>query len=193
MAKMKHTGGGWFLLTDGSKVKGKAKAEKAQAALAKASPKAKNPNPDLRTTTKKSLGEMSDAHRRHIERWEPFLKNIEAQHVWAATPRFPGRGVGPFFLAVKNGPRNYGIIEFDTSTEERVELSTGVSSPKTILEDFRPYRVTAKEERDALRAAAKSDTTDEVEKPKAKSSTKKTPAKKASTKKVTRKKVAKAS
>ncbi len=184
MAKMKHTGGGWYSLSDGSRVKGKANAEAAQAELASAPPKRKNPNPDLRTTTKKSLGEMSDAHRRHIERWEPFLESIEAQHVWAATPRFPGRGAGPFFLAVKNGPRDYGIIEFDTSNEERVELSTGVTSPKTILEDFRPYRVTAKEERDTLRAAAKSNTTEAEE-------TKEAPAKKASAKKTSTKKVVK--
>ncbi len=163
MAKMKHTGGSWYTLSDGTRVNGKAKATEAQAALANAPTPRVNPNPDLRTTTKKSLGEMSDAHRRHIERWEPFLEAIEAQHVWAATPRFPGRGVGPFYLAVKNGPRNYGIIEFDTSNEERVELTTGVTSPKTILEDFRPYRVTAKEQRDALRAAAKLSTDEIVE------------------------------
>lgn len=163
MATMKHTGGGWYTLTDGSKVKGKVNAEAAQAALAKPKTQTKNPNPGLATTTKKSLDSMSEAHRRHIERWEPFLASIEAQHVWAATPRFPGRGAGPFFLAVKNGPRNYGIIEFDTSTEERVELATEVSSPKTILEDFRPYRVTAKKERDALRAAAKLSTDEIVE------------------------------
>ncbi len=179
MAKMEHTGGGWYTLSDGSKVKGKADATAAQAALVKA-PKAKaNPNPGLVTTTKKSLDDMSDAHRRHIERWEPFLEAIGAQHVWAATPRFPGRGAGPFFLAIKIGPRNYGLVEFNTDTEVLVELADGVVSPKTILEDFRPYRATAKEERDALRAAAKSpkDEDEVVEAPKKKVTRKKVTAK----------------
>ncbi len=165
MANMKHTGGSWYTLSDGTRVNGKAKAEAAQAALSDAPTPRVNPNPDLVTTTKKSLDDMSDAHRRHIERWEPFLNTIGAQHVWAGTPRFPGRGLGPYFLAIKIGPRNYGLVEFNTETEELVQIADGVSSPKTILEDFRPYRVTAKSERDALRSAAKSTTEEPAEEP----------------------------
>jgi hypothetical protein len=116
-----------------------------------------SPNPDLTTTTKKSLDSMSEAHRRHIERWEPFLSLIGGEHVWAATPRFAGRGEGAFFLAVKIGPKNYGIAEFDTSKKLKAKyVVKDVVSPKAILTQFGEYRKTAKAERDAARAASKS-------------------------------------
>lgn len=148
---LKQVGRGVYELPNGEKVRGKAKAEAALAALDKA-----GPNPDLSTTTKKGLDEMSDAHRRHIERWEPFVSALGVDHVWAATPRQPGRGDGPFYLAVKFGAKNYGIVSFDTSEPKTAPkvLVEGITSPKAILAEFRSFREQAKSERDAARAAA---------------------------------------
>lgn len=103
----------------------------------------------LRTTHKKALDAMSPAHRRWIERWEPMIEAIGAQHVWVSVPRFKGRGDGPFFLGIKVGPRNYAIVEFDTSkkTQKSKTLVANIASPKTLLEQFGEYRAAARSER----------------------------------------------
>ncbi len=134
----------------------------------------KSVNPTLKTTTKKSLDAMSEAHRAKIERWEPMLTAIGAEHIWASSPRFRGRGEGPFYLAVKAGSKDYRIVSFDTSkpTVKAKVLVKGVTSPKTILTQFGEYRLMAKAERGT------------AEKPVAKSAPK-TPAK-AAAKKVVR-------
>lgn len=169
-----HTGGGWYELPNGERIRGKAKAQAALDAMpSKASSSRPDPNPDLTTTTKKGTDEMTDAHRRHIERWEPVVEAMDIDHVWAATPRTPGRGDGPFFLAVKFESKRYGIVSIDTTDPSEFEvLVDDIGSPKTVLQEFKTYRQTAKTERDAARKAAKAEA-----KPKAKA-----------TKKVTRKK-----
>lgn len=164
-----HKGAGYYELPDGSRVRGKAKAQAALDAL-----QTEGPNPDLKTTTKKGTDEMTDAHRRHIERWEPVVDALGIDHVWAATPRAPGRGDGPFFLAVKFESKRYGIVALDTTdlSQEPEVLVDNVTSPKVILQEFRAFRSQAKAERDKLRSEAKA-------KPEAKAKTsKKTVAKK---------------
>lgn len=120
-------------------------------------PKAPAPiNPGLTTTTKKSLDSMSEAHRAKIERWEPVLSLLGAQHVWASSPRFVGRGDGPFYLAVKAGAKDYRIVSFDTSKSVKAKvLVKGITSPKEILRQFGEYRTMAKAERTAAGAKAK--------------------------------------
>lgn len=97
---------------------------------------------------------MSEAHRRHIERWEPFLARLGAEHVWAATPRDRGRSGSRFYLALKVGAKSYSIVEFDSSakaSESTKTLVADIASPKTVLETFKTYREMAKVERDAAR------------------------------------------
>lgn len=169
MPNLVHVGGGWFEVA-GERIRGRAAAESRVAEL---EGRGSSPNPDLATTTKKGLDEMTDAHRRWVERWEPYLASIGAglglagpiDHCWAASPRSPGRAATRFYLAIKVGPRDYRVIEFDTATGDTVERVGPTASPKAILAEFRPYRVAARAERDAARSG---ETDAETAKPKRK-------------------------
>lgn len=134
----------------------------------------------LRTSHKNPLDTMSKAHFDKIMKWEPMLEAIGGHHVWAQSPRFVGRGDGPYYLAIKVGAKDYRIVEFDSSkpTTKAKVVKDGVKSPKEILNQFGPYRLAAKVERDEKRAAAKSAT-----KPATKPATKST----ATTKRVVKK------
>ena len=134
-------------------------------------PAAASVNPTLKTTTKKSLDSMSVAHRAKIERWEPMLSALGAQHVWASSPRAVK---GSFYLAIKVGPKSYSIVSFDTNkpTVKAKVLVKGITSPKAALSAFGEYRSMAKAERDASRkpatkTAASKPATKTVRKPRA--------------------------
>lgn len=121
---------------------------------------------ELRTSHKKGLDEMSSAHRTKIERWEPMLSAIGAEHVWASSPRTSGRAPGLFYLAVKVASKNYAIVGFDTSTPttKATVLVGSIASPKALLEQFGAYRLMAKAERTGVavktsKASAKKATT----------------------------------
>jgi hypothetical protein len=106
------------------------------------------------TSTRKSLDDMSEAHRAHIEKWDPHLSALRGQHVWAAVSRTPGRGVeGPVYVAVKRGPKDYVIVDYDTAkmvkvTPKRV-LADGFESSGALMEAFKEYRQMAKDARAA--------------------------------------------
>ena len=162
-----------------------ARREKTMAKTTTKAVEVKGVNPDLTTTTKKSLDAMSNAHRAKIERWEPMLSTIGAQHVWASSPRTPSRGEGPQYLAIKAGSKDYRIVSFDSSkpTVKAKVLVKGITSPKGLLEQFGEFRNKAKDERDSARAAAKAKTQSKAKaQPKAssKSTTKRAPRKPAS-------------
>lgn len=139
------------------------------------------------TKTRKSLDDMSESHRQHIEKWEPHLDNLRGEHVWAAVMRVPGRGVsGPCYVAVKRGSKDYAIVDYDTEKQPNVTpkrvLSDGFESSTALMEAFKEYRQMARDERAAAKPAAKT----------AKAPTrKKAPAKKAAAKKTTKKPAAK--
>lgn len=113
-----------------------------------------------RTKTRKSLDEMSEAHRAHVEKWEPHLEQLRGEHVWAAVMRVPGRGIdGPCYVALKRGPKDYVIVDYDTekqppATPKRI-LEDGFESSSAVMEAFKPYRAKAKEERNQARSDAK--------------------------------------
>ena len=134
----------------------------------------------LRTTTRKSLDDMSEAHRKHIEKWEPHLEALRGEHVWAAVSRTPGRGtLGPVYVALKRSAKDYIIADYDTEKRTPVTPSRVLSeygSSSELLTAFREFRQKAKDERaQCLKDAAKS-------KPK-KTAPKKAAAKKAAPKK----------
>ncbi len=137
------------------------------------------------TSTRKSLDEMSDAHRDHIEKWDPHLPMLRGEHVWAAVSRTPGRGVeGPVYVALKRGAKDYAIVDYDTATKPKITpkrvLAEGFESSGALMEAFGEYRAMAKEERNAAKSTTK---------PKAKVKAK--PTRKAAPKKTTRKPSAK--
>lgn len=103
----------------------------------------------LKTSTRKGLDEMSDSHRAHIEKWEDHVEAMGAEHVWASTNRFAGRGgEGPVYAAIKRGSKDYAIVSYDTSTGKKAKvLVDGFESSKTLMEAFKEYREMAKEER----------------------------------------------
>lgn len=147
-------------------------------------------NGELKTSTRKSLDEMSESHRQHIEKWEPHLEQLKAEHVWAAVSRVPGRGVdGPMYVAIKRGAKDYAIVDYDTEKQVKVTpkrvLEDGFESSTALMEAFKPYRVKAKEERNASKTTAKPKKA-AVKKPTRKAP-KKAAAKKAPAKKPTRK------
>jgi hypothetical protein len=109
------------------------------------------------TSHKKDLDTMSEAHRSKLERWEPMLKAIGAEHVWASSPRFRGRGTGQFYLAVKVASKDYRIVSFDTSkpTVKAKVITKGITSPTVLLSEFKAFRVKAKDERTATAEPAK--------------------------------------
>jgi len=145
----------------------------------------------LKTSTRKSLDEMSESHRAHIEKWEPHVEAMGAEHVWASANRFPGRsGEGPVYAAVKRGQKDYAIVDYNTETQKKAKvLADGFESSKTVMEAFKEYRAMAKEERAAAKPAKKAAT----KKPAAKkpAAKKTTTAKKPAAKKPVRKTVKK--
>lgn len=140
--------------------------------------------------SRKSLKDMSEAHRDHVLFWEPHLENLRAEFVWIAVSRFPERGGnGPHYVAVKRGDKDYAILDYDTSkpkkTDKRAVLDEGFTSSTAMLETFKAYRKKAKDEREAA-AASKKPTP--AKKPVRKTSTAKAkPAPKTTAKKATRK------
>lgn len=142
----------------------------------------------LKTSTRKSLDEMSQSHRDHIEKWEPFIGLLGAEHVWASANRYPGRNsTGPVFVAIKRGAKDYAIVEFDTGKKQKAKVvSDGFESSTTLMEAFKEYRAQAKAEREAAKPAktTKASTGKSSSK---KPAAKKPAAKKASVKKPTRK------
>ena len=103
----------------------------------------------LKTSTRKGLDEMSDSHRAHIEKWEPHVEAMGAEHVWASANRFSGRnGEGPVYAAIKVGSKDYKIVDYNTKTQKKAKvLADGFESSKTVMEAFKEYRALAKEER----------------------------------------------
>jgi hypothetical protein len=112
------------------------------------------------TSTRKSLDDMSQAHRDHIEKWDPHLKLLRGEHVWAAVSRTPGRGVeGPVYVAVKRAAKDYAIMDYDTATKPKVTpkrvLADGFESSGALMEAFGEYRQMAKDERAAAKGTTK--------------------------------------
>ena len=156
-----------FLLGEEPEMARKAKATK------KATKTAKPKSDGMLTSHRKSLDEMSEAHRAHIEKWEPHLESLRGEGVWGFASRVPGRGtLGPCFIAVKRGAKDYAIVAYDTEKMYKITpkfvLEDGIESSTALLEAFKPYRLTAKEERNAAKAPAKPATKKKVAKPKAK-------------------------
>jgi hypothetical protein len=92
---------------------------------------------------------MSDSHRAHIEKWEPHVEAMGAEHVWASANRFSGRnGEGPVYAAIKRGSNDYAIVDYNTETQKKAKvLEDGFESSKTVMEAFKEYRAKAKAER----------------------------------------------
>jgi hypothetical protein len=111
----------------------------------------------LKTSTRKSLDEMSDSHRLHIEKWEPHVDKLGAEHVWASANRFSGRGGdGPVYVALKRGSKDYAIVDYDTSKKQKAKvLEDGFESSTTLMEAFKAWRAKAKEERGDDKASKK--------------------------------------
>lgn len=141
----------------------------------------------LNTKTRKSLDEMSESHREHIEKWEPHISKLGGEHVWASCNRFPGRGGdGPMYIALKKGAKDYVIVDYNTEKMVKPKvLADGFETSGQLMEAFKEYRQLAKEERAAAKPAKKAST-----KTAAKDKTKK-PAAKAAKKPVSKKPVRK--
>lgn len=101
------------------------------------------------TTTKKAVGEHSEAHERWLLRWERFVRKNGIDHVWAVSPRDPGRSPGRVYLAVKLGAKSYSIVEANEATLEMGAPLAVAESPKAIMALFADYRAKAKAERSA--------------------------------------------
>lgn len=134
---------------------------------------------ELKTSTRKSMDEMSESHRQHIEKWEPHLDQLKGEHVWAAVMRVPGRGVtGPVYVAVKRGAKDYAIVDYDTETMPKITpkrvLADGFESSTVLMEAFKEYRQKAKDERNATKTAAKPKPKKAAKKPTRKTTPKKT-------------------
>lgn len=142
------------------------------------------------TRKRKSLDDMSVAHRNHIEKWEPHLEALRGEHVWAAVMRVPGRGAtGPCYVALKRGAKDYVIVDYDTEkqinvTPKRV-LEDGFESSGSLMETFKTYRQKARDERKAAGPATKAS-----KPPKRKAAPKKAAPKKAAKSKASAKKKA---
>ena len=111
----------------------------------------------LKTSTRKGLDEMSESHRKHIEKWEPHVEAMGAEHVWASANRFSARGgTGLVYAAIKRGSKDYAIVEYNTETQKKAKvLDDGFESSKTVMEAFKEYRGLAKEQRTEDREARK--------------------------------------
>jgi len=177
-----------FLLGEEPEMATKAKAGKKATTKKAVKPKADT----MRTSHRKSLDEMSEAHRAHIEKWEPHLESLRGEGVWGFASRVPGRGaLGPCFIALKRGPKDYAVVEYNTEKMTKVTpskvLEDGIETSTGLLEAFKPYRLQAKEERNAAKSPAKP-----APKPKKKAATKPKPKAKASVKKTAKKPTRKA-
>lgn len=128
------------------------KEESKVATKKKAAPKGQ---PQMKS--RKSLDEMSESHRAHVEKWTPHVENLKAVFVWTAVSCIPGRGVeGPYFVAIKRGDKDYAIVEYNTQTQ-RVNkiLDDGFETSSAMMEAFKEWRKVAKERRAAVRGTAK--------------------------------------
>lgn len=128
--------------------------------------------------SRKSLDDMSESHRKHIEFWGPHQDNLRAEFVWIAIRRFPERsGDGLYYVAVKRGDKDYAIVSYDTSKPAKVTkrnvMDEGFETSSAMLEAFKEYRQLAKDERNEARAKANP--------PKAKAKPKASPAAKKAT------------
>jgi hypothetical protein len=106
--------------------------EPAMATKAKPKPKAeakKTAGGEMLTSHRKSLDDMSEAHRAHIEKWEPHLVPLGGEGVWGFASLVPGRGAtGPCYIALKRGPKDYAIVLYDTESMVKI-------TPKRVEED----------------------------------------------------------
>ncbi len=136
----------------------------------------------LKTSTRKGLDEMSESHRAHIEKWEPHVEAMGAEHVWASANRFSERGgTGLVYAAIKRGSKDYAIVEYNTETKKKAKvLEDGFESSKNVMEAFKGFRELAKEDRTKSREAKKASAKKSPAKKKAPaaSAKKKAPAKK---------------
>ena len=114
------------------------------------------------TKTRKSLDEMSESHRAHIERWDKHCAAMGVEHVWIGVQRYNQRGVdGPHYVAVKKGDKDFQIRAYDTSkidnaTNRGKVLEDGFETSTALIEAFGQYRQMAREERDKARGKATS-------------------------------------
>ncbi len=104
--------------------------------------------------SRKSLGEMSESHRAHVERWDPHIEKLKAEFVWIAVSCLPGRGVeGPHFVAIKRGAKDYAIVEYDTEKQTRPKvLDDGFETSSAMMEAFKEYRKLARTRRNDVKA-----------------------------------------
>ena len=166
--------------------------EPAMATKAKATKAKKPAGEEMLTSHRKSLDDMSEAHRAHIEKWEPHLIPLGGEGVWGFASLVPGRGAtGPCYIALKRGPKDYAIISYDTEkmvkvTKRHVE-EDGIESSTALLEAFKPYRIKAKEERNAAKSSKAAKPKPKA-RPARKAAPKKTAAKKPAAKKTAAKK-----
>lgn len=172
--------------------KTKAKATEAKATEAKATAK-RLPKP--KASTRKSLEEMSQSHREHIQKWDPHLENLKAVFVWVAVARISGRKVtGPHYVAIKRGSKDYAIVSYDTEKQIKVTpklvLVDGFETSAAMMEAFKEYRTKARAERAASKTPKATKPPKRTTKPKAPraTSTKKKAAKKPARRKAATKK-----
>ena len=140
-------GGGYYRLSTGEKIRGRAAADARVASIAIDGVGGRV------ATGKKSLDAMTESHRKWIMRFETAIGETGGlsgvDHVWAATRRDRGRSAGRVYLAVKFGARDYRVVEFDEGDPTAAAIETGVAtdSPTTIMSEFGAYRALAKIER----------------------------------------------
>lgn len=102
--------------------------------------------------SRKSLSDMSDAHRDHVLFWEKHLDNLKAEFVWIAVSRFSERGgEGKHYVAIKRGDKDYAIVDYDTSNPKAITkrnvLDENMTSSTAMMETFKKYRQLARDER----------------------------------------------
>lgn len=130
-------------------------AKAATKAASKKAPAKKPAKKQVPAGSRKSLDEMSESHRAHVERWLPHQENLKAEFVWIAVRRYPERKQeGPHYVAIKRGDKDYAIVSYDTSKPKPITkkdvLDEGFTSSRAMLEAFSRYRQIAREERKAL-------------------------------------------
>lgn len=134
-------------------------------------------DPTMAMKGRKSLDELSEAQRAHVEFWTPHAAKMKVDYVWVAVSRYPQRGTdGPHYVAVKKGDKDYRIVSYDTSklkvkSYRMTVVEDGFETSTAMMQAFKQWRVTARAEREAARG-----------KP-AKGGKKRAPAKKAAAKK----------
>lgn len=111
--------------------------------------------------TRKSLDEMSESHRKHVEQWGPHAAKLKAEFVWIAVSRFPQRGTeGKFYVAVKRGDKDFAIVDYDTTKVNTKSyrpkvVEDGFETSTAMMKAFKVWRQTAREERAAARPKPK--------------------------------------